>query len=416
MGLTERLMRLAAGRPHLLLAECPGGTPARLAVERHARAQGWPFADGPADADVLVVCGPPSTELAAAIELTWDAVAGPRSRVQCASGEQIPDLLRRVVAQLQDVPAQRADAAGRTQPEAGGDTGDGEMDHAGMEGDDPPGEMDHAGMEGDDPSGEMDHAEMGHGDMDMSMDLPGGLAMADRAPDRDGLRLDVLALQLGPFLPAWPAGLVVDVTLQGDVVQEAHAYGRTAPKARPWWDDEAGPPARRAAAHLDSAARVLQLAGWSAAAYTARVVRDQVLDDASAAGTAARIARLGAKVRRSRSLRWGLRDLGVLPAERAALLGISGPTLRADGDVHDRLLQWLTEAWAALNGSTGRGGSRGEQVGGRTASQALIEAIPRLVIGQELAGARLIIASLDPDVADTDVADGVARPAIAQHG
>jgi NADH:ubiquinone oxidoreductase subunit D len=106
----------------------------------------------------------------------------------------------------------------------------------------------------------------------------------------------------------------------------------------------------------------------------------------------------------------------VLPAERAALLGISGPALRADGDVHDRLLQWLTEAWAALNGAAGPGGSRGDQVGGRTASQALIEAIPRLVIGQELAGARLIIASLDPDVADRDVAGAVARPAVAQHG
>jgi len=143
------------------------------------------------------VCGPPSTELAAAIELTWDAVAGPRSRVQCASGEQIPDPLRRAVAQLQDVPAHRADA-GRTRPDAGGDTGDGEMDHAGMEGDDPPGDMDHA---------DKGHGDMDHGGMSMEMDLPGGLAMADRAPDRDGLRLDVLHLQLGPFCrpgrPAW---------------------------------------------------------------------------------------------------------------------------------------------------------------------------------------------------------------------
>lgn len=271
-------------------------------------------------------------------------------------------------------------------------------------------------MNMDDPPGDMDHAEMGHGDMDMDMDLPGGLAMADRAPDRDGLRLDILHLQLGPFLPAWPAGLVVDVTLQGDVVQEAHAYGWAASTARSWWDDAAGPPGRRAAAHLDSAARLLQLAGWSAAAYTARTLRDSVLHDASTPGTAAQVARLGAKVRRSRSLRWGLRDLGALPAERAAQLGISGPAQRADGDVHDRLLQWLTEAWAALNGAAGRGGTRGEQVGGRTASQALIEAIPRLVIGQELAGARLIIASLDPDLADTDVVDTVAKPAVAQHG
>ena len=406
MGLTGRLLRLAAARPHLLLAECPGGTQARLSAERFARAKDWPLAAGPADADVLVVCGATTVELAAAVELTWEAVAGPRSRVHLTGDGAVADALERDVAELRDAPAQRADAAGRTPPDAGAE------DMA----EDTAGEMDHGEMDMDDPPGDMDHAEMGHGDMDMDMDMPGGLAMADRAPDRDGLRLDILHLQLGPFLPAWPAGLVVDVTLQGDVVQEAHAYGWAASTARSWWDDAAGPPGRRSAAHLDSAARVLQLAGWSAAAYTARTLRDSVLDDGSTPGTAAQVARFGAKVRQSRSLRWGLRGLGVLPAERAAQLGISGPAQRADGDVHDRLLQWLTEAWAALSGAAGRGGTRGERLGGRTASQALLEAIPGLVIGQELAGARLIVASLDPDLVDRDAAESVAKPAALHHG
>ena len=50
-----------------------------------------------------------------------------------------------------------------------------------------------------------------------------GLPMADRGEDRDGLKLDQLHVPLGPVLPDWPAGLVVRVTLQGDVVQHAEA-------------------------------------------------------------------------------------------------------------------------------------------------------------------------------------------------
>ncbi|MCQ0019794.1 hypothetical protein [Actinomadura madurae] len=46
-----------------------------------------------------------------------------------------------------------------------------------------------------------------------ALDLDAG--MADRADDRDGLRLDVLHVPLGPVLPFWPAGLRVDLVLQG---------------------------------------------------------------------------------------------------------------------------------------------------------------------------------------------------------
>ncbi|WP_433473669.1 hypothetical protein ACQPZP_33380 [Spirillospora sp. CA-142024] len=45
--------------------------------------------------------------------------------------------------------------------------------------------------------------------------------MADRADDRDGLKLDVLHVPLEPALASWPADLVVHLTLQGDVVQAA---------------------------------------------------------------------------------------------------------------------------------------------------------------------------------------------------
>src|SRR5260370_29378823 len=55
-------------------------------------------------------------------------------------------------------------------------------------------------------------------------DPPPGGNPSPRTPlgaDRDGLRLDQLHVPLGPVLPDWPAGLVVHLTLQGDVVQHA---------------------------------------------------------------------------------------------------------------------------------------------------------------------------------------------------
>ena len=55
------LHRVGFARPHVFLLALPGGTAVRLAGERHAHRRGWPLAESPADADVLVVCGQPST-------------------------------------------------------------------------------------------------------------------------------------------------------------------------------------------------------------------------------------------------------------------------------------------------------------------------------------------------------------------
>ena len=58
MGVTAALARFATTRPHLLVVEAAGGAAARLRVERLARQGGWALVDTPADADVLIVCGP----------------------------------------------------------------------------------------------------------------------------------------------------------------------------------------------------------------------------------------------------------------------------------------------------------------------------------------------------------------------
>jgi len=381
VDLTGWLARLACRRPHLLLAEVPGSRGVRVAVEQHARTQGWVVAQSPADADLLVVCGRPGDELAFAVEVAWEAMAVPRARVELTGQAAVAAALASAVDRLADVDAQRQEAAARADSpppvlaahdSAAQGAGDSHQD-------------------GEAP-GDMDHAEMGHDtgdmDMDMDMDMPGGLVMADRAPDRDGLQLDVLHLRLGPFLPCWPAGLVLDVVLQGDVVQSSTVavLGAEQGPATPGTDT----PAQRAADHLDSAARLLELSGWQAAADRARLVRDEVPGVAQPADLLSRLEQLADRVGRSRSLHWSLRDLGLVTDSHAALLGIGGPAQRAGGDVRDRLLQWLQEAQDQLTG---------ERVAEPSPAGAIIQALPGLVQGLELAGVRLVVASLDPDLA-----------------
>lgn len=60
----------------------------------------------------------------------------------------------------------------------------------------------------------------GQGGKGMTGGVPYGRPIAGRADDlRDGLSLDVIVQRVGPFLSPFPAGLVLDVTIQGDIVQ-----------------------------------------------------------------------------------------------------------------------------------------------------------------------------------------------------
>lgn len=58
----------------------------------------------------------------------------------------------------------------------------------------------------------------GQGGSGMTGGTPYGRPMAELGPDRDGLRLDVLPTWIGPFFAPLPAGLVLDLTVAGDVV------------------------------------------------------------------------------------------------------------------------------------------------------------------------------------------------------
>lgn len=361
MDLKAGILRVALSRPAVLMAVCPGATEVRLRLEQELCERGWPLAAAPAAANVLAVVGEPEPD-ARLCEALWGMIPAPRARIHLRAGNDVAATLDEVAASLLRTP--QPNGTRREVPEP---------------------------------------------------------AMADRADDRDGLRLDQLHLPLGPALLDWPAGLVLRLAMQGDVIQRARVERTCAVPGSgpPFWDEPwlraaagervfRGEAARRlCAAHLDSAGRLLAVAGWRAAARWARAARDAALAGRPAEDVVARVGPLVRRVGRSRTLRLLVAGLGELSTRDAIAAGVTGPALRAGGDVWDRLTRWLAEAArsAALCDETRAldvvqqwQGPRGVLDGPSPPSQALLNVIPRLLEGTEFAGARLIVASLDPDL------------------
>jgi hypothetical protein len=411
MGMRGRVASFAAGRPRPFLVTAPGATAARLAMEAELRRRGWCPVVAPAAAGLLIVCGEPEGRLEAAVDAAWDDLPGPCSLVQIgsrASAEEIAANLDRAARELADVEAQRRDAVARLELGPWSPAADEMGDHESME----HGSMHH---------GSMGHG--GHGGHEHHMGAPAGLAMADRAEDRDGLKLDVLHVPLGPLLSDWPSGLCVRLTLQGDVVQAAEIEAVGAPASassfwdEPWLRAAAGERVtngeaerRRAAAHLDSVARLLAVAGWPSAADRARVLRDEVLAGGEVEASFRRFAR---RAGRSWTLRWMLRYLGVIDRAAVERLGLAGPAARYPGDVVARLGGWLEEIGRALD-RVGDETELADDVGprgpvGRQPSAALLDVLPTLLEGAELSAVRLIVASLDPDLEQLTTAAEVSH-------
>jgi hypothetical protein len=318
VDLTAWLLRLTPPRP--LVVTSPGGTATRLAVERAARVRGWQAATNPAEANILVIAGPALEPYAGRL---WEAMPAPRARVDVAEPDEVPDALDAAVRVLRDADQQREQAP-----------------H--------PAPTEHEVPPSTQPEHHGGHGEHGH---DMGgMEMPGGIPMADRAEDRDSLKLDQLHVPLGPALPLWPAGLIVHTLLQGDVIQEATVEVLT-PVRDSFWTSQ--PVARQ----LDSSACLLDLAGWTDAAAVARRLRDDALDGLPVPA----VQNLAKRVRRSRTLRWLLTGIGTVPGA---------------GDALTRLYRWLDVAEDAAE------------------TPWTVDALPELLNGTELATARLIVASL----------------------
>ncbi|WP_166503428.1 hypothetical protein [Modestobacter italicus] len=382
-------------------------------MEAELDRRGWPQAMSPADTDVLLVLGTPGPELAAAIDVLWSQVAQPRRRVDLRAATDLHHRLEETVRALgAAAPEEHVDgvlpARGGAAHPAGGmdDSGHEGMEHpdheamdpAGMAGMDHSGDegMDHVGMAGMEHSGHvgmdhsgregMEHAAMGGGGsaghhMHHGGDVA-GLPMAQTAPDRDGLALDVLRVSIGPVLPGWPTGLLLRADLQGDVLTGARLSWVDASDGRGFPPGEVHP--QRAA--LGQLASLLVVAGWPTAARDARCARDGLAStDRSELATARRRAeRVARRVRRSRALAWSVRGAGQLHSALGRAAG---------GDALDRVRRWCDVA----------SGGDVEAPTSPTSPTSLDE-VAAVLEGTELGTARLIVASvaLDRSAARTE--------------
>lgn len=110
--------------------------------------------------------------------------------------------------------------------------------------------------------GEGDHGQGGKG---MMGGVPYGRPMAMTDDDlRDGLMLDAMTICLGPFAPMLPAGLSLELTLQGDVIQTVKVLS-------PAYVEQAS----RKKASLWQAAILLDLLGLNAQAVRCRSGGDE---------------------------------------------------------------------------------------------------------------------------------------------
>ena len=168
----------------------------------------------------------------------------------------------------------------------------------------------------------------GQGGKGMMGGNPYGRPMAMTDEDgRDGLQLDQTTVQIGPYLQTWPCGLVLEVVLQGDVVQRARVVRASYGPTKGTVED--------VSSRLRSAARLLVLLQLDGLAERCRCAaaahdRDQAVDTAS----------LQAAVRRSGCF-------------AALQVGLGACRLEgAKTDVRSRLRAWLGDDAGQPKGAT----------------------------------------------------------------
>ena len=437
MGVRGALARLAARAPvpvFVLVGE--GGREAAWSLRLDPRVE---VVDSPRHAAVLLLAGGLTRALLGPALRVHDQVPPPRAVVWWPLDAAAAEL---VVA----FPAVREDAPGE-------DVGEVVVAlHRGLLGGSVPGappallDIDPAPWRGVGP--------FGHGGKGMTGGVPYGRPLAVRALDRDGLELDQLRLRLGPFLPAFPPGLVLDVALQGDVVQEVslgpNPFTRWPGDPAPAWPatdpfhralrhpvavgelEEA-----RARHHLRWAADILRLLGLSALGRRALAAAHGI--GRSRAATAA-ARRLAVQLAAHPALRWPMAGVGTVgrsevagrrlgPVARAAgcpedtreldpgytALGFRQLTMGL-GDAWSRFRQRLGEAVQALDLAERAGERRTTPMelaesprGPITAaspapSAVLLPELSRLLVGLEWGDAVVTIASLDLDMEEAALA------------
>ncbi len=178
----------------------------------------------------------------------------------------------------------------------------------------------------------------GHGGTGMTGGTPYGRPIAERAVDRDGLQLDQLPLRIGPYFMAFPAGLVLDIELQGDVVQDVAVSAEPVSRLRPVFAAAINDPVSvatleraRAEDHLRWLAHALRMHGLAALGNRTLKLAVQIgADETAIESSGAELNAITREVKRSGALWWSTRGVGLLSRDEMAGRGL-GPTARASG-------------------------------------------------------------------------------------
>jgi hypothetical protein len=216
----------------------------------------------------------------------------------------------------------------------------------------------------------------GQGGEGMMGGTPYGRPMAMTGDDRDGLALDQLRLRLGPFLDALPAGLTMEVTLQGEVVQACELH-RSPPDET---TSEHGPvPSRPRQRQVHPATDLLRHLAWALhlhgldglGARAARLAVASTGTDVDRSHLSRDLAALRRRIGRT-GLLWGLRSVGPIEGR---------------GDAAMRWKNRLETIAEAVE--------TGDAPAADPLASLSVEALGRAIVGLSLTDAMTTIASVD---------------------
>ncbi len=133
----------------------------------------------------------------------------------------------------------------------------------------------------------------------------------------------------------------------------------------------------------DNLVHLLVLVGWQDAAERAHACRTAMVQAGAPSGVDERAAALVRRIARARSLRWSLRGVGPISAETCKRIGLP-PSVA--GDSYTRLRRMMDRCLEPQLGSKG----------GQSEERSLdVAAMPSVLVGVDLAVARVVLASLN---------------------
>lgn len=332
MGLRRIIAEAAARAPvPVFVVAAEGGREAAQDLRLHDDVH---LMASPGPANVLIVAGRMEAERVEAIARLHDGMSHPRGTIWWTLG-RAPDLLPTALPGTVVVDGDVVAAAVRLNREL----------LTGQVASEPPTlpDVEPAPWRGMGPYGQ--------GGTGMTGGVPYGRPMAELAPDRDGLRLDVLPLRIGPFLPGLPTGLLLDIGWAGDVVVAASVGSGVSwtgasrpprdvrPLLRPFIRALTEPVSvaelemARARDHLRWLADALVIHGLPALA--GRVLRLVATLSPAHAG---KVRDLAEVISRSQILRWSAGGVGRVDPRRLSGLAV-GPVARSAGLREDSRLE-----------------------------------------------------------------------------